>query len=79
MMATHTLARFALFALSVAALTLVAALPALAEAPLAEEPTPVLTPDPAPWGGGECQAGEAGGRSGEWECVGTPFPVPWER
>ena len=70
MTATYTLARFALLGLLVAALTLVAALPALAE-----EPVPF--PDPAPWGGGECAAGETGERSGEWECVGRLNPAPW--
>ncbi len=78
MNATHIPARLALFGLLVAALILVATLPALAEAPLAEEPAPVPFPDPAPWGGGECQATETGGRHGEWECVGTLFPVPLE-
>ena len=69
---THTIARLALFALLIATMTLVAALPALAE-------DTVPFPDPAPWGGGDCQAGATDGRPGEWECVGMPFPVPWER
>ena len=77
MNATHILARFALLGLLAAALALVVALPALAEAPLAEEPVRLPFPDSATWGSGECQAGETGGRSAEWECVGTPFPQSW--
>ena len=71
MTGTHTLARFALLGLLIAALTLVAALPALAY-------DTVPMPDSTPWGGGECQAGDTAGRPGEWECVGTLLPVPLE-
>jgi hypothetical protein len=77
MNATHILARFALLGLLAAALALVVALPALAKEPLAEEPALLPIPDSAPWGSGECQADETGGRSAEWECVGTPLPQPW--
>jgi hypothetical protein len=70
--ATHTLTRFAFLGLLVAALILVAALPALADGT-------VPFPDPAPWSGSECAADETGGRSGELECTGTldPIPAPW--
>ena len=71
MTATHMLARFALLGLLLTALTLVAALPALAEGPLPY-------PDPAPNGAGKCQAGGIGGRPGEWDCVGTLLPVSFE-